>query len=73
MAHLTASMRILRFHLGRPALTVADAHDKIKDLALRLGTEAVTRDDQVLEMKLQKATGVSVAELAIHAEHWPDV
>ena len=69
--HLTATMRVLRFHLARPALTVAEAHDKVKELALRLGTDEATKDDQVLEDKLRKATGVSVAELAQLAENWP--
>jgi len=66
-------MRVLRFHLARPSLTVTEAHDKVKELALRLGTDEATKDDQVLEEKLRKATGVSVAELADFAEHWPDV
>jgi len=42
-------------------------------LALRLGTNEATKEDQVLEDKLRKATGVSVAELAHFAEHWTDV
>ena len=71
--HLTASMRVLRFHLARPTLTVSDAHTAVKELALRLGTDEATKDDQVLEEKLRKATGVSVADLAHFAEHWPDV
>jgi hypothetical protein len=66
-------MRVLRFHLARPTLTVCDAHTAVKELALRLGTGEVTKDDQVLEEKLRKVTGVSVAELAHFAEHWPDV
>ena len=66
-------MRVLRAHQHRPALTVQDAHEAVKDLALRLGTDAATVEDQVLEEKLKKATGVSVSELARFAEHWPDV
>lgn len=69
--HLTATMRVLRFHHARPALTVADAHDEVKQLALRLGTGGADRDDEVLEEKLRKATGVSVADLARFAEDWP--
>jgi hypothetical protein len=70
--HLTASMRVLRSHLHRPALVVEDAHQAVKQLALRLGTGESTADDLVLEEKLKKATGVSVAELARFAEDWPD-
>jgi hypothetical protein len=69
--HLTASMRVLRFHLHRPALTVEDAHEAVKELALRLGTGEATADEHVLEEKLKKATGVSVAELVHFAEDWP--
>lgn len=69
--HLTMTMRVLRFHLARPALTVGDAHDQVKELALRLGTGEASKDDEVLEAKLKKATGVSVAELARYAEDWP--
>jgi hypothetical protein len=70
--HLTASMRVLRSHLHRPALVVEDAHHAVKELALRLGTGESTTDDLVLEEKLKKATGVEVAELAGYAEGWPD-
>lgn len=69
--HLTATMRVLHFHLGRPSVTAADAQERIKRLALELGTGEPTKDDLVLEEKLRKATGVSVAELARFAEDWP--
>jgi hypothetical protein len=66
--HLTASMRVIRAHQRRPALTVQDAHETVKELAPRLGTGAATLEDQALEEKLKKATGLSVAELARFAE-----
>ena len=69
--HLTAAMRVLRFHLNRPALSVQDAHDIVKALTLRVGERDLSRDDQVLEFKLRRVTGVSVAELARLAEEWP--
>ena len=34
----------------------------MKELAHRLGTDEATKDDVVLEDKLRKATGVSVAD-----------
>jgi hypothetical protein len=64
-------MRVLRFHYARPALTTADAQDAVKKLALRVGTDEATREDGVLEEKLRKATGVSLADLARFAENWP--
>lgn len=69
--HLTASMRVLRSHLHRPSVTVNEAHDDVKALALRLGTGLATADDLALEEKLRKATGVHVAVLAGFAEDWP--
>jgi hypothetical protein len=53
-------MRVLRAHQRRPALTVQDAHDAVKALALWLGTGKATAEDLVLEEKLKKATGVDV-------------
>ena len=71
VTHLTATTRVLRFHFKRPALSIADAHDEVKSLALRLGAGEPTKDDQVLEEKLGKATGLTVADLAQHAKNWP--
>jgi hypothetical protein len=69
--HLTASMRVLRFHLHRPALTVEDAHNLVKELAPWLGTGKATADDLALEEKLKNATGVTPAEVGKQAEDWP--
>jgi hypothetical protein len=72
-AHLLATMRVLRFRYSRPSLSIQDAHDAVKGLAVRLRTGDPPRDDDlVLEETLRKATGVSVAELAHVAEHWPN-
>jgi hypothetical protein len=71
--HLTAAMRVLRFHLARPALTAVDAQHVVKDLAHRLDTKEASKDDFVLEEKLRKATRVTVAELANFAKDWPNV
>jgi hypothetical protein len=64
-------MRVVRAHQHRPALTVQDAQEAVKDLALRLAAGAPTLEDQAFEEKLNKATGVSVAELAHFAKDWP--
>jgi hypothetical protein len=69
--HLTATMRVLRFHYARPSLTVADAAEAVRKLALRVGNADASRDELALEAKLQRATGVSVTELAQLAEDWP--
>ena len=49
--------------LATPPLTVAEAPDKTMELAYQLGTDQAATDDQVLEEKLRKAIGVSVAGL----------
>jgi hypothetical protein len=64
-------MRVLRFHYARPTLTVGDAHSIVKELALRVRTGEPSHEDRVLEEKLKKATGLSIAALAMHAEDWP--
>lgn len=69
--HLTATTRVLRAHYRRPAIDGAEAHDMVKVLALRLGRGDPSKDDLVLEEKLRKATGVSIADLAGFAEDWP--
>ena len=69
--HMTAAMRVLRFHVNRPALSVQDAHDIVKELAVRVGEGVLSREDQVLEFKLRRATGISAADLARLAEGWP--
>ena len=71
VVHLAATMRVLRFHYARPAITVADAREVIMRLARRVATGDASRDDLALEAKLRKATGASVAELAGLAEDWP--
>ena len=69
--HMTAAMRVLRFHVNRPALSVQDAHDIVKELAVRVGEGVLSREAQVLEFKLRRATGISTADLARLAEGWP--
>ena len=71
--HLTATTRVMRTHFARPSFTIGNAREQVQDLALRLRSGEATKNDQVLEEKLRKATGVSVSELAHFAEHWPDV
>ena len=50
-------MRVLRARNARPTLPRRTVFDKVKELALRLGTGEPTKDDLVLDKKLQKATG----------------
>ena len=45
-------MRVVRFCRARPTLAVNEAHDEVKELALRVGSHEATTDDQMLEEKL---------------------
>jgi len=69
--HLTASMQVLRAHQRRWPVTVDDARDAVKEAALLTATGMPGPETQALVGKLEKATGVSVSELAVFAEDWP--
>lgn len=70
--HLTASMRVIRAHLKMRHVTVQDAHDDVKALALRAVDGTLHEDDARLIAKLEKACGCSLSELAIYADGWID-
>lgn len=69
--HLTASMRAIRAHAKQRHISVDSARDEIKRLALRVASGGVTREDERLAAALIKATGCTVAELAVLTEDWP--
>jgi hypothetical protein len=71
--HLTESLRVLREHLGKRHVSVATARDLIQRTAHELEVEVDVRESARLAALLERATGCSIAELAIHAEQWPDV
>jgi hypothetical protein len=70
--HLTASMRVIRAHLGKGPIAADAAHDIVKELALRVGSGRATSEDESLAAALQKATHCTLAELAALARQWPD-
>ena len=69
--HLTAAMKVVRAHQRRRHVTVDDARRGVQEAALRLAQGASGPETETLAWKLEKATGVSIAELAIFAEDWP--
>ena len=72
--HLTASMKVLPAHRRRRHVTVGDAREAIKHAAYLAGIGGDPGPEtQTLTARLEKATGVSISVLAIHAEDWPDV
>ena len=71
-AHLTASMRAIRTHLKQRHVSVGVAQDVVKRLAHSYAVgNGVTRGDDRLAAALTKATGCTVAQLAVLSEEWP--
>ena len=70
--YLTDAMRVIRAHQHRPSLTIAEAAEALKELALRIsaGTAGPALVD--LATELERATGCSAIVLAVYAEDWPD-
>lgn len=69
---LTASMSVIRSHLRQRHVSIEVARETIKRAALVVGSDAAGPETEGLVSKLDKATGCTIAELAAHAEDWPD-
>jgi hypothetical protein len=48
----------------KPAVAVVDARETVLDAAKRVGEGSVTPEIETLRLRLEKATGVPLAELA---------
>lgn len=70
--HLTASMQVLRAHQRRRLVTVDDARRAVLEVAQRVADGVAGADTQRLAARLEKATGVTLSELAKQAEQWPE-
>jgi len=70
--HLTASMQVLRAHQRRRLVTVDEARRAVLEIAERVAAGIAGPDTQRLVSKLEQATGVSLSELARHAQQWPE-
>ena len=71
--HLTASKKVVRAHQGRRHVTIADTRRAVQEAALRVADGTAGLESISLAAMLEKMTGVSISELAVHAEDWPDV
>ena len=69
--HLTIAMQVIRAHQRRRHVTVDDARRAVQEAALRMAQGAAGPETETLAAKLEKLTGCSIAELAVHAEDWP--
>jgi hypothetical protein len=70
--HLTASMKVVRAHQGRRHVTVEDTRRAVQKVALGIADGTAGPESISLAAKLEKMTGVTVSELALLAEDWPD-
>jgi hypothetical protein len=70
--HLTASMQVVRAHQRRRHVTVGDTRTAVMETAHRLAEGVAGPETQGLAAKLEKITGCSIAELAVHADGWPE-
>lgn len=68
--HLAATLRVVASHLKVRHTTAEIAHDVVKEAAYAMAIVAAGPETRTLVQRLEKATGVSIAELAIYAENW---
>ena len=70
LLHLTASMRIIAKHANMRRVSIAAAQDTVKALAFTAARDRLLEEDKPLVVKLERACGCTIAELAVHAEDW---
>jgi hypothetical protein len=56
----------------RRHVSIEDTRRAVRVAALRIAQGVAGPETQELAAKLEKATRCSIAELAVHAEDWPD-
>ena len=71
--HLTASMKVVRAHQRRRHITVDDARQAVLDAAYSMAQGNPGHETLALVEKLQKVTGISISELAVFADQWPEM
>jgi hypothetical protein len=71
--HLTASMQVVRAHQRRRHVSIEDTRDAVQEAALRAAHGVANPETQEFAAKLEKMTGRSIAELAVHTEDWPEL
>jgi hypothetical protein len=66
-------MKVVRAHQRRRHVTVEETRHAVQEAALRIAQGIAGPETLALAAQLEKMTGCSIAELAVHAEDWPDV
>jgi hypothetical protein len=70
--HLTASMQVIRAHQRRPLVTVDDARRAVLEVAQKVADGLAGPQTKRLAENLEKLTGCTIAELAVHAGQWAE-
>jgi len=70
--HLTASMKVVRAHQRRRHVSIEDTRRAVLEAAERVAEGVAGPESESLAAKLEKATGVSITELAKAVEQWPE-
>ena len=65
-------MQVVRAHQRRRHVSIQDTRNAVQEAALRIARGIAGPETQELAAKLEKMTGCSIAELAVHAEDWPE-
>jgi hypothetical protein len=73
VSHLAASMRVVASHLHMRRVTIDTARDEVLKAAHLLQSGSADPETKTLAARLEKVTGVGVAELAKAAESWREV
>jgi hypothetical protein len=71
--HLAASMRVVASHLHIRRATIDTARDAVRDAARAVKAGSATPEVETLVARLEKVTGVGIAELGNAAEGWREV
>jgi len=70
--HLAASLQVVRLHTRRRHITIDDARRAVLEAAERIAQGVAGPENESLAAKLEKVTGVGIAELAKAVEQWPE-
>ena len=71
--HLAASMRVVASHLHMRRVTIDTAREQALEAAQAAKGGSATPELEILIARLEKVTGVDIAELAKAAEDWREV
>ena len=71
--HLAASLRVVGSYLHTRRASIDDARDEVLQATLKIKTGTASPGVETLAARLERVTGVGLAELAKHAEGWREV